>query len=515
MKTKSSSKEISKETEKSVKSNSQSQKIISYAVIIPAYNEQENLSKTINSIREAFKINKLSPGIIVVDNNSTDETSKLAKKLGAKVVFQPIRNIGKTRNAGAKEAIANETNAEILFFIDADTKINSKLISKTFNTLKNQKIKAISCISSFDRYNSLSSFGVWFYNIASKILKLGVGQYVVVRKEVFDEVNGFDEEYYAFEEIDLFQRIKKKYGRNSFKVIFYPAITSGRKFKKGKKNTNTFLLLLLAQLTVKEVGKDKEKLDFWYGKSEKNKNTDSLENKEFIFGKWQNKFKPYLLVFIWFLFFSDNRFLVTGSSIRDYAFITTPLIFFMMIFLLIDRKKDLKIFFAVLSTTVLIEIIGSKTGLPFGLYEYNSLYGKVGILGVPIFIVIAWYILITTVSFITNNRYLTVGLIILIDILLEIFAVKSGLWVWQNPSAIPFLYAPILNYISWGVIAYMLYPLVTRQKVSLLYATSLLVVILGYISATLLIMGSNYGFFGYVIALLIVFLSIRTAIKKI
>jgi glycosyltransferase involved in cell wall biosynthesis len=39
--------------------------------------------------------------VIVVDNNSTDATAELARRGGARVVFEPVNQIARARNAGA------------------------------------------------------------------------------------------------------------------------------------------------------------------------------------------------------------------------------------------------------------------------------------------------------------------------------------------------------------------------------------------------------------------------------
>ena len=53
------------------------------AIVILNYNSEEDTIKYVESIKEYKNLNK----IIVVDNNSTDATSMIAQKEGAKVVF--------------------------------------------------------------------------------------------------------------------------------------------------------------------------------------------------------------------------------------------------------------------------------------------------------------------------------------------------------------------------------------------------------------------------------------------
>ncbi|WP_295624035.1 glycosyltransferase [uncultured Nitrosomonas sp.] len=63
------------------------------SIVIPAFNEEQLILDCLNSIQESIRSN-LESGftyeIIVVDNNSTDETAQLATQAGATVVFEPI-----------------------------------------------------------------------------------------------------------------------------------------------------------------------------------------------------------------------------------------------------------------------------------------------------------------------------------------------------------------------------------------------------------------------------------------
>ena len=99
-----------------LKRQSSSSKDLLYSVIIPAYNEETFLPATLTSLHLAMDSIPHNGEIIVVDNNSTDNTRQVAEKYGAKVVFEPFRQIAKARNSGAKAA-----KSIFFIFLDADT----------------------------------------------------------------------------------------------------------------------------------------------------------------------------------------------------------------------------------------------------------------------------------------------------------------------------------------------------------------------------------------------------------
>ena len=76
------------------------------SIIIPAWNEEKYIARTIESLRQAGKVYEQQRGgtveIIVVDNNSSDRTGAIAREHGALVVHEPVNNIGKARNSGAR-----------------------------------------------------------------------------------------------------------------------------------------------------------------------------------------------------------------------------------------------------------------------------------------------------------------------------------------------------------------------------------------------------------------------------
>jgi len=61
---------------------------ISYSVIIPAYNEEKWLLGTLNFLKKAMEAVEANGEIIVVDNNSTDNTAQIAKENAELLLLQ-------------------------------------------------------------------------------------------------------------------------------------------------------------------------------------------------------------------------------------------------------------------------------------------------------------------------------------------------------------------------------------------------------------------------------------------
>ena len=77
------------------------------SVIIPAFNEARYLPGTLESILRASEHLRskaeVDVEVIVVDNNSTDETATVAGDMGATVIQEPVQGIGRARNRGASD----------------------------------------------------------------------------------------------------------------------------------------------------------------------------------------------------------------------------------------------------------------------------------------------------------------------------------------------------------------------------------------------------------------------------
>jgi putative membrane protein len=100
----------------------------------------------------------------------------------------------------------------------------------------------------------------------------------------------------------------------------------------------------------------------------------------------------------------------------------------------------------------LLELVGVKTGFPFGNYEYHETLG-LKLFDVPLVIGINWFILSYCFSNLVSNYFKNIIAAALIgsllmtsfDFIIEPVAIKLDYWQWENNTI------PIANYLSWFV----------------------------------------------------------------
>jgi len=219
--------------------------MVAYSVIIPAYNEENYLPRTLDALQEAMAAIDRPGEIIVVDNNSTDATAEIARRRGARVVFEKINQISRARNAGAAHA-----RAEYFLFLDADTLISTELLGRALDNLQQADCCGGGATVSPDRpLEFFYQIGLLFWNRLSVRFGMAAGSFVYCRKEGFEAVGGFSQKVYVGEEI-WFSINYGKWGKarnQKFKIIDHtPVVTSTRKLDwYSKFQTFTFLLSMM------------------------------------------------------------------------------------------------------------------------------------------------------------------------------------------------------------------------------------------------------------------------------
>jgi len=228
--------------------------------IIPAYNEELELSSTIAAIHAAVSGASLPYEIVVVDDASTDATAKVAAQAGARVISINRRQIAAARNAGARAA-----QGEKLFFVDADTRINRKHVDEAIAALGDvyaggsARVIIDGVIPVWGRIFVRAFCTVYF------ALNLGAGAFLFTTRRNFEAIGGFDEQYFIGEEV-YFSLALRKLGR--FKVLREPILTSGRKLRMYSAR-DVFARSLSIIIRGPSAARSRGKLELWYdGKRE-------------------------------------------------------------------------------------------------------------------------------------------------------------------------------------------------------------------------------------------------------
>jgi len=227
--------------------------------IVPAYNEEHEILHSLRAIRHAAS-GVASYEIIVVDDASTDATPEIAARDGAKVIRIDRRQIAAARNAGGHAA-----RGKYLFFVDADTRIIRAHVDRGIAALEagyaggSARVAMDGTIPVWGRLLLRGFSSVYFG------LNLGAGAFLFTTRVNFKAVGGFDEQYYAGEEV-YFSLALKKLGR--FKVLPEPIVTSGRKLRMypAKQFLRNFFGVIVGG---RRAVRSRAKLQLWYdGKRE-------------------------------------------------------------------------------------------------------------------------------------------------------------------------------------------------------------------------------------------------------
>ncbi len=199
-----------------------------YSIIIPAYNEADCLPVTLAHLARAMDSVDLDGEIIVVDNNSDDNTRACALEAGAIVVHEPVNQISRARNTGAGHA-----RGKYLIFLDADTLLDRELLQRALKNLTSNRHIGGGALVAGDRIApKAAQRAMNGWNWLSQRFGLAAGCFIYSRADAFRLIGGFSERVYASEEVWLSRALKKEARRQQllFTIIEEPKIrTSLRK----------------------------------------------------------------------------------------------------------------------------------------------------------------------------------------------------------------------------------------------------------------------------------------------
>jgi len=223
--------------------------------IVPAYNEERLIGGTLAALHDAMAGLRRAYEIIVVDDNSSDQTATIATQFGARVVHVCVHQIAATRNAGACQAAG-----EIFFFVDADTQVNRAVLGAALAAWRQGVVGGGAVVQFEGRLPRYAKMSVSLWNCFSRTARLAAGCFLFCTREAFQSTGGFDETFYCAEDL-VFSRGLKRHGR--FVILPEPVFTSARKLRAysgWKLMAMTGSMLLRGPKALKQ----RRGLEFWY-----------------------------------------------------------------------------------------------------------------------------------------------------------------------------------------------------------------------------------------------------------
>ena len=183
------------------------------SIIIVSYNTKTLLAKCLDSLRAAIAVEK---EIFVVDNCSSDGSAAMVKEL-----YPEVRLIANSANRGfgaANNQPLADCRGDYVLYLNPDTEVAAGAIAAAVSYMRahSQTGLAGARITNPDgslqesvsyRYPNEKYAGRETASLAGKIACV-LGAFMIARKDIIDELKGFDEDFFAYEEdVDLSLRL--------------------------------------------------------------------------------------------------------------------------------------------------------------------------------------------------------------------------------------------------------------------------------------------------------------------
>lgn len=202
------------------------------SIVIPTYNRADFLREAIISIIK-YSSNYNAIEILVIDNNSTDNTFSIVKefmKLHTFIYYYKEENQGLSY---AKNRAIKEASGDVIIFLDDDIEIDQQWLSAMLEPLNDTSIAVVGGKVLPYKINIPNWLPQQYYFLASifdpgdeiKLVSHVMGGNCAIRKEVFDQIGIFDtalgrkgDLLLSGEENDLYSKITQK----GYKICFTP-----------------------------------------------------------------------------------------------------------------------------------------------------------------------------------------------------------------------------------------------------------------------------------------------------
>jgi cellulose synthase/poly-beta-1,6-N-acetylglucosamine synthase-like glycosyltransferase len=188
------------------------------SIVIPSYNSEDTIRECLNALFKEIKKSREKVEVIIVDDGSTDNTIKIAKRYSVKIIKQVHKGPAEARNRGWEIS-----RGWVVIFLDSDCKVGKNWLKNILKPFRDEKVAGVGV--KYKTWNK-DSWAARFngYEIEQRHNKINestnfLASYsTAYRFSILKKLKGFDTIFKtaSAEDNDLSYRIKKM----GYKLIF-------------------------------------------------------------------------------------------------------------------------------------------------------------------------------------------------------------------------------------------------------------------------------------------------------
>lgn len=178
--------------------------------VMPVFNSEQYIARCLLSIK-SLNFNGLEYEVVIMDNGSTDRTHQIVRDLGFKFHVVPKVNVSALRNQGAKIA-----RGEYLAFVDSDVELSPQWLREGLAVFRQPDVIAGGCFPGVP-HEATWVQRTWDLHQRGRSRTVAVtpaawlsSMNLLVRRDAFLAVSGFNEQLTTAEDVDLSYRLGQR-----------------------------------------------------------------------------------------------------------------------------------------------------------------------------------------------------------------------------------------------------------------------------------------------------------------
>lgn len=222
-------------------------KALKVSVVLPAYNEKDNIVELITAILQELSSLDVEKEVVLVDDNSPDNTAGIAKKEFSN--NPDVKVFVRTDERGFATAIRygiEKSTGDVISIMDTDFNHDPKMLPQMVKFMEFYDLVSGSRFTmGGGMYSKFRYIGSFVYNAFMRVIlrtqiQDNLGGYWTIRREKLERLN-FDKIFFGYG--DYFFRLLFYAQRNNFKILEVPSFYPLR--KHGEKKTNLISVFAL------------------------------------------------------------------------------------------------------------------------------------------------------------------------------------------------------------------------------------------------------------------------------